>query len=91
MVRPLDINFRINGTVIRDTSLLLQVIYYTRLLVLARPLGLEKGLVEKLHRVVFFTALIYAPTWLCSFQAVSAPVNGLLLLKRLLQYRKLDS
>ena len=37
------------------------------------------------------TALIYAQAWLSTSQAVEAPVNDLLLLKRLLQYRKVDS
>ena len=56
----------------------------------SRPLGLETELVEKLHKVVFFTAL-YVPAWLSASQTVDAPVNDLLLLKRLLQYRKVDS
>ena len=54
-------------------------------------LGLEKELVVKLHRVVLFNALIYPEGWLSASQAVDAPVNDLLLLKRLLQYRQVDS
>ena len=41
--------------------------------------------------MALFTALIYAPAWLSASQAVDAPVNDLLLLKRPVQYRKVDS
>ena len=41
--------------------------------------------------MVLFTALVYAPAWLSASQAVDVSVNDLLLLKRLLQYRKVDS
>ena len=41
--------------------------------------------------MVLFIALIYAPARLSASQAVDAPVNDLILLKRLLQYRKTDS
>ena len=41
--------------------------------------------------MVLFTPLTYAPTWMSAYQTIDAPINDLLLLKRLLQYRKVDS
>ena len=78
-LNPLDINFGINGTVNNGYVSPVTGDLLHQALMLTRPLGLEKELIENPHRVVLSTAVIYPPSWLSASQAVDAPVNHLLL------------
>ena len=71
--------------VLKVPFFLFRVIYCTKLLMLARQLGLEDELVGKLQRVLLFIALIYVPAWLSATARDDAPVNDPLVLQSLLR------
>lgn len=57
---------------------------------LSSQLGYSEEMVEKLQRMVQFTALFYVPAWLSAPLPAEAPKNDLALYQSLLRYRNID-